>query len=188
MIHSQDRSGWFGASDTEMICGNYETKTFRSWWAVKLGLSNQHITTRQMLAGTMYEHEILKAIAVKDLRLDKQVRIKELRLRVNLDGNTHNAIYECKTYQAEKVFKPTRAYVRQVNVQMYATGIRKAYIVAYPMTEENYKNYFLKIDRSKIQLFNVEYDIEFINGIYLPRLKYLRDCLVKGVLPKGWKA
>ena len=37
MIHNQDRSGWFGASDTARIMGNWNTQTFARWWGEKLG-------------------------------------------------------------------------------------------------------------------------------------------------------
>ena len=38
MIKNQDRSGWFGASDTSMvITKNRDTKTFKQWWSVKMG-------------------------------------------------------------------------------------------------------------------------------------------------------
>ena len=37
MIHNHDRSGWFGASDTSTIMGNWATETFRKWWLEKLG-------------------------------------------------------------------------------------------------------------------------------------------------------
>ena len=52
MIADQDRSGWFGASDTATIMGNWSTKTFRKWWMQKMGLDSSHYTTRAMNAGT----------------------------------------------------------------------------------------------------------------------------------------
>ena len=36
VISEQDRSGWFGASDTSYIMGNWNTKTFKNWWAKKI--------------------------------------------------------------------------------------------------------------------------------------------------------
>lgn len=35
MISNHDRSGWIGASDTAMVMGNWDTETFRRWWATK---------------------------------------------------------------------------------------------------------------------------------------------------------
>ena len=39
MIADQDRSGWFGASDTSYVMGNWHTKTFKDWWLKKMGLN-----------------------------------------------------------------------------------------------------------------------------------------------------
>jgi hypothetical protein len=45
MIKNQDRSKWFGASDTSMIMGNWQTKTFNDWWMVKLGITTNNVKT-----------------------------------------------------------------------------------------------------------------------------------------------
>lgn len=182
MIASKDRSGWFGASDTDKIVGNYDTKTWRKWWLEKIGIEKSNFTNRSMQAGTYYEHRILQSLGI-DLELDKQVIIEELLLRVNLDGNTEDAIYECKTYKHEKGFKVPLKYKRQVWVQMYATGIRKAYIVAYGLTEDDYKNFFNDIDKGRLELIPIEYNEKWINTVFLPKLKYLAECLKKGVMP-----
>ena len=56
MIASQDRSGYFGASDVNYIIGNRNTKTFKKWWLIKLGLDVSHINNKYTMAGTHYEH------------------------------------------------------------------------------------------------------------------------------------
>ena len=43
MIQSQDRSGYIGASDTSMVVGNWNRKTFEKWWLEKLGLNKNDI-------------------------------------------------------------------------------------------------------------------------------------------------
>lgn len=63
MIHNHDRSGWFGASDTSTIMGNWATETFRKWWLEKLGLRENRFHTPAMQAGTAYEHRIWSAFA-----------------------------------------------------------------------------------------------------------------------------
>ena len=83
MIGSKDRSGWFGASDTSQIVGNWQTKTFKNWWMEKLGIRENHISTMPMRAGTAYEHRILDAYK-QPMRKDHQILIPELRLRVIL--------------------------------------------------------------------------------------------------------
>ena len=84
MITSKDRSGWFGASDTWAVMGNWETDTFARLWLEKLGVVRNTFTSPALQAGTLYEHRVLDALGVP-IR-DRQIRIRRLRLRVNLDG------------------------------------------------------------------------------------------------------
>ena len=180
MITNKDRSGWFGASDTNTIMGNWKTATFKKWWLEKLGLHNSTVNTKAMKTGTQYEHKILDTIpgVVKD----RQILIPELHLRVNLDGETETTIYEVKTHSIGKAFKVPKNYKQQVLVQMYATGGKDAYIVSYGLTEGDYLNYFNEIEPDRIQFHKIEYDEDFIEE-YLERLKRLSDCLEKGVMP-----
>lgn len=181
MIETKDRSGWFGASDTDYIVGNWNTKSFTKWWLIKLGVHRSNFESVAMNAGTHKEHQILDHIGVTET--DKQIIIPELKLRVNLDGNTEDTIHEVKTHSADKEFKCPIKYKRQVWVQMYASKLRKAYVVAYGLTEEDYKNYFLPIDEDRLSMIPIEYNEEFIVETYLPRLVYLADCLNRGVFP-----
>lgn len=183
MITDKDRAGWFGASDTDRVVGNYHTKTFQRWWLEKLGLRHNEFSNRAMLAGTYYEHPILDALGFP-VEKDKQILIADLCLRVNLDGNTDDTIYEVKTYKNENGFHVPLKYKRQVWVQMFASGLRNAFIVSYGLTEKEYKNYFLPIDQNRLQLHPVEYNEKFITDVYLPKLNYLCECLRKGVLPE----
>ena len=181
MIQSQDRSGYFGASDTSMVVGNWKTKTFEKWWLEKLGLNKNNITTEAMKAGNNYEHKILEALEIQGLEMDKQI-IKD-KLRVNLDGNTNTCIYEVKTHKEDKEFKVSKQYWRQAQVEMYASKIYYLYIVAYGLNENDYNNYFNKIDKEKIQMIKVDYDEDFIKNEYLPKLETLTNCLKEGVYP-----
>ncbi len=181
MIQNQDRSGYFGASDTSMVVGNWKTKTFEKWWLEKLGLNKNNITTEAMKAGNNYEHKILEALEIQGLEMDKQI-IKD-RLRVNLDGNTNTCIYEVKTHKEDKEFKVSKQYWRQAQVEMYASAIYNLYIVAYGLNESDYNNYFNKIDKEKIQMIKVDYDEDFIKNEYLPKLEILTNCLKEGVYP-----
>lgn len=184
MIASKDRSGYFGASDTDKIVGNYNTKSFKKWWLEKIGIDKSSFTNLSMQAGTYFEHRILRSLGV-ELRLDAQIIIEDILLRVNLDGDTEDAIYECKTYKYEKGFKVPLKYKRQVWVQMFATGKRKAYIVAYGLVEADYKNFFNEIDKDRIQVIPIEYNENWINTVFLPKIKYLAECLKKGVMPNA---
>lgn len=183
MIQSQDRSNYIGASDTSMVVGNWKTKTFEKWWLEKLGLNKNDISTEAMKAGNNYEHKILDALKIEGLEKDKQIIID--RLRVNLDGNTNTCIYEVKTHNEEKEFKVSKQYWRQAQVEMYASNIHELYIVAYGLNDNDYKNFFNKIDKDRIKLLQVEYDENFIKDEYLPKLEILTNCLKKGVFPNA---
>lgn len=181
MIATKDRSGWFGASDTDYIVGNWSTKSFTNWWLIKLGVHRSDFESVAMNAGTHKEHQILDYIGATET--DKQIILPELRLRVNLDGNTADTIYEVKTHSADKAFKCPIKYKRQVWVQMYAAPYKQAFIVAYGLKNEDYKNYFLPIDADRVTTIPIDYNEEFILETYLPRLTYLADCLNRGAFP-----
>lgn len=182
MIADHDRSGYIGASDTDKVIGNWKTKTWEKWWLQKLGINSDRFDNRYTLAGTNWEHKILNSLHI-DLELDKQIVIEDLRLRVNLDGNTSSCIKECKTYQWEKGFKVPAKYKNQVQVQMHASGIYKADIVAYGLTEADYDNYLRNIDPERLREYPIAYDSTWIESVYLPKLRILADCLKKGVMP-----
>lgn len=148
----------------------------------KIGINNDHFDNKYTLAGTHYEHRILESLGIP-MELDKQVIIEDLRLRVNLDGCTSDCIYECKTFINEKGFKVSKKYKEQVQVQMFATGIRKAKIIAYGLEEGDYDNFFHPIEDGRRHEFVVEYDEKWINSVFLPKLKILAECLKKGVFP-----
>lgn len=182
MIASQDRSGYFGASDVSFIVGNWKTKTFEKWWMQKLGINRDHFENRYTSAGTHYEHRILESLGIP-MELDKQIIIEDLKLRVNLDGNDTDTIYECKTYKFDNGFKMPKKYIEQVQVQMFASGLRKAKVIVYGLLEEDYDNYFNPIDSSRRREFVIEYDERWINEVFLPKLRYLAQCLIEGRFP-----
>lgn len=182
MIESKDRSGFFGASDTDKIIGNWKTATFAKWWLQKIGINRDHFDNKYTSAGTHYEHRILKTLGL-EMEFDKQLILDDLCLRVNLDGNTADCIYECKTYKLANGFTVPKKYINQVQVQMFASGIHKAEIVAYGLDEYDYDNYFNTIDPDRLQRFPVAYNDDWINSVYLPKLAYLAECLRGGVFP-----
>jgi hypothetical protein len=181
MIASKDRSGWFGASDVGYIIGNYSTKSFTSWWLEKLAYSKNDFTNDAMLAGTHYEHKILDFIKAPEK--DKQIKIPELLLRVNLDGNSDDTIFEVKTYRYEKGFKVPIKYKWQVWVQLYASQLKKAYIVAYGLIDSDYKNFFNNIDKERLDMYEIEPNQKWIDDTFLPCLRYLVHCYHSGMFP-----
>ena len=181
MISDHDRAYYIVASDTEYVLRSWKTKTFEKWWFTKLGLTCMNFSNDAMMAGTAYEHKILDSLEIPGMQKDRQVIIG--RLRVNLDGSTNDTIYEVKTYRAGKCFKPSKAYWDQVQVEMYVTGFRKAYIVAYCLQSEDYFNFYRDIDTERLSMHPIDYDKEFINNVYLPKFKYLEECLNDGKFP-----
>ena len=182
MIADKDRSGYFGASDVERIIGNYKTATFEKWWMQKIGINRDHFDNKYTSAGTHFEHRILESLGIP-MEFDKQVILEDLLLRVNLDGNDSDTIYECKTYGFEKGFKMPKKYIQQVQVQMFASGFRKAKIIVYGLKEEDYDNYFTPIEEERRSEFVIEYDERWINEVFLPKLTYLAECLKEGRFP-----
>lgn len=185
MIADQDRSGWFGASDTATIMGNWKTKTFGKWWNQKLGIDNGHFSNKYTNAGTYYESAILDFIGAP--RRDYQIILPDLLLRVNLDGDGPQQIYEVKTHSAAKEFKVSKAYWQQVQVQMYAKKVHEGYvplaqIVSYGLLEEDYKDFFREIDSERLKRHDIDYDAAFI-AVYLKRLEHLAGCLREGRWP-----
>lgn len=180
MIENKDRSFFIGASDVDKVIGNWGTKTFEKWWMQKLGINRDSFSNKFTDAGTHYEHRILESLGIP-MEFDKQIIIG--RLRVNLDGNTDDCIYECKTYQFAKGFKLPKKYVQQVQVQMYALGVKRAKIVVYGLVEGDYDNYFHEIDKSRLMIFDIEYDEGWINTVFLPKFNILEKCLEEGRFP-----
>ena len=185
MISDQDRSGWFGASDTSYIMGNWKTKTFKNWWLSKLGINTSHFTSVAMNAGTYYEHAILDVIGSP--RKDHQIIIPEYRLRINLDGDGIGRIDEVKTYKYERGFKVSKGYWQQSQVQMFGKKwedgkMPEHKIWAYGLLPEDYTNFFNPIDRERLKDYPTVYDSGFIEK-YLIRVKYLVSCLERGVMP-----
>ena len=184
MITDHDRSGWFGASDVQFIVGNWKTKTWHKWWLQKMGINRDHFDNQYTKAGTNWEHRILDSLNLPNLEKDKQIIIEDLRLRVNLDGNTPFRIKEVKTYQWEKGWKKTpQKYIDQVNVQMFASKIYEADIVAYGLVPQDYENYLRELDPRRLKEHPVSYNPRWVNEVFLPKLTILADCLRRGVMP-----
>ena len=192
MIQSHDRSGYIGASDVQYVIGNWKTKTWENWWMTKLGLNRKHIETESTKAGTNWEHKILDSLHISDMEKDKQILLPDLKLRVNLDGNTAGRIYECKTYkvggnsaavkQLSKGVCPP-GYRNQIQVQLFASKIYGADLVAYGLVPEDYQNYMRAVDPGRRKLIPVSYDANWIENVYLPKHMILCEALKRGVFP-----
>ena len=183
MLRNKSRNNWIGASDTHYVLGNWATKTFLQWWLIKLGVTKNDFSNVYTMAGNAYERRIAQSLGLK-MKFDRCVKIPKLRLRVNLDSETNDCIYEIKTHKAtEKNWELPKNYWQQCQVQMFATGKHKCKLVAYPMEEENYDNFFLEVDKDKVEVFEITYDVQWVQTEYLPRLVYLVECLKKRKTP-----
>lgn len=182
MIRDKDRSGFIGASDTERVMGRWNTKTFERWWMEKLGYYHNDFTNEAMMTGSALEHRILEALSIPGLRFDEQ-KISG-RLRVNLDGFDGNTIYEVKThrYKPGEAWKPPKKYIEQVRVQMMAFGVSGALIVSYGLLPREYRNWYLPIDLSRIDLFPVFQD-DWFRIEWGARMSFLSYHLENGLFP-----
>ncbi len=185
MIQDKRRAFWIGASDTSYVMGNWCTKTFKAWWMEKLGLRTNTLNTKAMKVGNAYEHKILDYACPK-AKKDAQVLVPELSLRVNYDGLDGNTVYEVKTYSGEK-FNLSKKYWQQAQAELFAlirSGVQdpQIYILAYHVGEDEYANYFKSIDENKLSWHKISYDENFAKE-YENKLKYLSECMKRGVIP-----
>ena len=118
MISDYDRRGYIGASDTRFVMGNWNTETFALWWRQKQGIDTSHFSSIYTETGSAFEHKITDYLGIFDT--DQQV-VKG-RLRVNLDAIQDDTVVEIKTHKIKPNWTPEKAYIQQVQVQMYATG------------------------------------------------------------------
>ena len=182
MIHDFDRSGYIGASDVRYVCGNWRGKTFENWWLEKLGARHSRYQNRYMQAGNAWEHRILRAVNIPGLELDSQFILEELKLRVNLDGNTLDKIYEVKTYRLQNGFHPDKWHRYQVLVQMLGSGIRQGEILYYGLREQDYSCSGI-VDPGRINRVPVVYDPVWLDQVYLPRHRELVRCMQARIFP-----
>lgn len=185
MIHDHDRSYYIGASDTKFVMGNWNTQTFRNWWDVKMGFTSDDVDNIYLRTGTMYEPLILDHLGVTER--DRQIIIG--RLRVNLDGETNDTVIEVKTYAFDplKKWTPPKAYIQQVQVEMFATDFSTAKIIAYGVDAHDYeaveRGETMMLSSNRMKEFVYQRDDKWIDDEYLPRLWYLCRCLEEERLP-----
>ena len=192
MIQSHDRSGYIGASDVQYVIGNWKTKTWEKWWLQKLGINRDHFDNMYTKAGTNWEHRILESLHIPNLEMDRQFIIEDIRLRVNLDGNTPTRNKEVKTYRLDgashdialmKASQCPPKYWRQTQVQMFGSKIFGTDLVTYGLEEADYNNFLRDIDPGRLKEIPVAYDQKWIETVYLPKHMILADCLKRGVFP-----
>lgn len=196
MIQNNDRSGYIGASDTRFVMAdNRATKTWKNWWAVKLGqMESQFGGNIYTRAGNLFEHKILLAVD-PNMTLDGQIIHGRYLLRVNYDGWCNSMIYECKTHKSDKPYTIPDEHWQQCQVEMFC--YREKYkewflpplegleIISYALYPDEYylEPDEIEIDESRILHHKVTFDKAWIKGEYLPRLKELARALKKKKFP-----
>ena len=115
--------------------------------------------------------------------MDRQIRMRKYRLRVNLDGETDNHIVEVKTHSAKGSFKVSKAYWMQAQVERFASD-KDVVIAAYALEPEDYVNFFRPVDQSRLLEIPIPYDYMWIIEEYIPQLAYFADCLRHGIKPE----
>ena len=183
MIRDHDRAYWFGASDSQKILTpNHYTKTWQSWWRVKCGLEEPEFTgNRYTDAGTRFEHPILECFD-KNINMDRQLIIKDLRLRVNYDGDLDGVIFEVKTHRADRPFEITPYIYAQCQTQMYVwrecrDDFKRLYVLSYALVSDDYENVDPSVDDidfDRIKVHKVKYNKKHIKN-YLKALSPLAE-------------
>lgn len=180
MITDLKRDYFFGASDTYTIMMSFDTKTFQKWWQVKIGAEEPTADNIYTRAGNLYEQPILDSLLVPYRNEVFQVG----QIRVNLDGRTDESVVEVKTHK--NAYKLSKAHWMQCQVEMFASVSSHAILVAYQMFDEDYElaeaGLVGEIDLSRIEIFPLEYDEDFITQ-YLERVNYLSKCFREEVIP-----
>lgn len=163
MIQDNDRSYWFGASDSyKVISPNHNTQTWQNWWRVKCGVEEPTFTGNIYTeTGQKFEHPILDCFD-KAINKDRQIYLDDLRLRVNYDGDKDGIIFEVKTHKIEKPFEITPYIEAQVQTQMYVwktarDDFRKLYILSYGLTDQDYQCDEPTVDFGRIKVHEVKY-------------------------------
>lgn len=177
MITDKSRDYYIGASDTRFVMMSFDTKTFKRWWQVKIGADESEIESVYTIAGNIYEQRILDEIFVP--YRNEQFFVGQLR--VNLDGRTDQEVVEVKT--SKKAYNKVKTdHWQQVQVEMFATCMTRARLVAYEMQDADYE-YIREIDLDRMKTFPIEYDEAWITNEYLPRLNYLIWCFKEEIEP-----
>lgn len=185
---------------------NHETRTWKEWWAVKLGLAESEFKGNiYTAAGNKWEHPISEALGVTET--DGTLYVPKYRLRVNYDGWKDGVLCEIKTFRGDKEFpyeeNVKNGYWQQCQVEMYcyinsvqnttlppylppiatdSKGRPFMLITGYPLDpEEYYSDAEAVVDVSKLDVRQVFYDRKWIKSVYLPRLKKLSRRLKKGI-------
>lgn len=185
-----DRYKFIGGSEANMIYANYETKTFKNWWAKKLSeLPEEEFSNKSMSIGTILEHDILDLYElvnqIKGIR-EKQA-IKGFA-RANTDYVLNGKVSDVKaTSKAFEWFineKVPINYKRQLIHYCYVLDLEEASIIAYQVNEKLLDFPFEQLNEDYLFEINVPITEKEILD-HKKRVEFLEHCRDIKIFPRG---
>ncbi|WP_339165411.1 YqaJ viral recombinase family protein [Siminovitchia sp. FSL W7-1587] len=186
---TDDRNQFIGGSEANMIYMNYESTSFKKWWASKLSESpSDSFSNIHMSVGTILEHDILdlyeRINKVKGIR-DAQ-KVKGIA-RANTDYILGNKVSDVKaTKKAFEWFLKEKVplnYKRQLIHYMYIFDLREASVIAYQVDKALMINPFDQLAPSKLFEVMVPVTTDEIT-VHKQKIDYLEHCKSISVFPK----
>jgi predicted phage-related endonuclease len=186
---TNDRHNFIGGSEANMMYLNYETDTFKAWWAKKLtGVNEINFNNLSMSVGTILEHDVIDLYEakhqVKGLR--DETAVKGIA-RANTDYIQGDKVSDVKvTKKAFEWFladKVPANYKRQLIHYCYVLDLRKASIIAYLTDDDTLNNPFEELDENKLFEIPVKITEKDIKN-HKAKLDYLEFCKETNQFPK----
>src|SRR5690606_2742124 len=173
---------------------NYETKTFKTWWAYKLaGIPRESHTNRNIEIGTILEHEILDLYeSVHGVKGERGLSKVKGIARANTDYIVGNKVIDVKaSNQAFEWFLTGTIpiyYRRQLIHYCYVFEFEKASILAYQVDDSLLANPFQELDTKRMFEIDVKITLDSLKE-HEQRLNYLEMCREENKFPEvdGWK-
>src|SRR5690625_21257 len=160
---TKDRELYIGGSEANYLYMNYNTKTFKNWWAQKLsGIPQGSYSNRNMEVGTILEDGILDLYEkINNVKGERGLSKVKGIARGNTDYILNDKVIDVKaTNSAYEWFLGGTVpinYRRQLIHYCYVFGLNKASILAYQVDDSLLVNPFQELDESN--LFEIEVDI-----------------------------
>lgn len=189
---TSDRYKFIGGSEANMVYANYDTKTFKKWWAKKLsGLPEENFTNKYMSVGTILEHDILDLY--ESINQVKGIREKQALkgfARANTDYVINDKVSDVKaTSKAFEWFindKVPINYKRQLIHYCYVLDIKKASIIAYQVDDGLLNDPFSDLEEKYLFEIDVPITEKEITD-HKKRIDFLEHCRDINIFPGRYK-
>lgn len=189
---TSDRYKFIGGSEANMIYANYETKTFKNWWAKKLSeMPEDNFTNKSMAVGTILEHDIIDLYEsvnqVKGIREKQAVKgIARANTDYVIDGKVSDVKATSKAFEWFINEKVPVNYKRQLIHYLYVLGLEKSSIIAYQVNGELLDYPFNQLEEESLFEINVPISAKEIDE-HKQRLDFLEHCRDINIFPRGDK-